>query len=111
MQGMSSVNGQYLNDVEHLRQSVIDILTTPVGSRVMRRDYGSKLFYLLDQPINRNLFPRIYAAVADAIDKWEPRLKLDRVRIVEIKEGHITLSLVGTYLVTQQKIELGGVEI
>lgn len=106
MQGMSNLNGGYLNDLEHLKQSIIDILTTPIGSRVICRDYGSALFQLTDQPINRDLFPKIYAAVADAIDKWEPRFKVEKITINSIKEGHITLSLIGRYLITQQKISL-----
>lgn len=111
MRGMSNQNGKYLNDLEHLKQSIVDILTTPIGSRVICRDYGSKLFRLIDQPVNRDLFPKIYAAVADAINKWEPRLKLEQVRIVSIKEGRIILSLIGVYLVTQQKVELKEIEI
>ena len=106
MRGMSNKNGGYLNDLEHLKQSIVDILTTPIGTRVICRDYGSRLFQLTDQPINRDLFPKIYAAVADAIDKWEPRFKVEKIAINSIKEGHVTLSLVGKYLITQQKIAL-----
>ena len=106
MRGMSSRTGKYLDDLEHLKQSIIDILTTPIGSRVICRDYGSSLFQLTDQPINRDLFPKIYAAVAEAIDKWEPRFKVEKIAINSIKEGHITLSLVGRYLITQRKISL-----
>ena len=106
MKGMSNKNGGYLNDLEHLKQSIVDILTTPIGSRVICRDYGSNLFQLTDQPINRDLFPKIYSAVAEAIDKWEPRFKVEKIAINSIKEGHVTLSLVGTYLITQQKIAL-----
>ena len=57
MKGVSSENGQYLSDLEHLKQSLVNILTTPIGTRVMCRDYGSPLFELVDQPINR-LFQR-----------------------------------------------------
>ena len=106
MRGMSNKNGGYLIDLEHLKQSIIDILTTSMGTRVICRDYGSSLFQLTDQPINRDLFPKIYAAVADAIDKWEPRFKVEKIAINSIKEGHVTLSLVGKYLITQQKIAL-----
>lgn len=111
MLGMSNKNGGYLNDIEHLKQSIVDILTTPIGSRVVCRDYGSNLFQLTDQPVNRELFPKIYAAVADAIDKWEPRFKVEKIAINAIKEGHITLSLIGRYLITQQKIALEGLVI
>jgi phage baseplate assembly protein W len=41
MQGMNRNTGRKLSGVDHLRQSIVDILTTPIGSRVMRRDYGS----------------------------------------------------------------------
>lgn len=48
MNGVNSRTGKRLSGVAHLRQSVRDILTTPVGSRVLIRDYGSELFSLLD---------------------------------------------------------------
>jgi phage baseplate assembly protein W len=106
MKGMSCETGKYLDDLEHLKQSIVDILTTPIGSRVMRREYGSNLFYLTDKPINKELFPQIYAAVAEAIEKWEPRLKLEKITILEIKEGRIVLSLRGIYLLTQQTVNI-----
>jgi phage baseplate assembly protein W len=111
MQGMSRNTGEYLNDLEHLKQSIIDILTTPVGSRVMRREYGSDLFYLVDKPVNREFLQRVYAAVAEAIERWEPRFDLKKVTVEEIKEGRIRLSLSGIYLITQQKINLDGVVV
>lgn len=48
--GMNRDTGQTLTDSEHISQSVRDILITPVGSRVMRREYGSLLSALIDQP-------------------------------------------------------------
>lgn len=111
MRGMSKETGCYLSDLEHLKQSIVDILTTPIGSRVICRDYGSSLFQLIDQPVNRDLFPKIYAAVAEALDKWEPRFKVQKITIVSVTEGHIILSLIGCYLVTQQKISLEGLVI
>ena len=39
--GMNPDGTGNLNDMEHLKQSVRDILTTPLASRVMRREYGS----------------------------------------------------------------------
>ena len=106
MQGMSNQNGAYLDDLAHLKQSLIDILTTPIGSRVICRDYGSEIFDLIDQPVNSALFPRLYAAIATAIDKWEPRFKVENMTIKSIKEGHIVLSLVGRYLITQERVSL-----
>lgn len=106
MRGMSNQNGKYLNDLEHLKQSIVDILTTPIDSRVICRDYGSNLFNLVDKPVNKRLIAQIYAAVAEAIDKWEPRFKVEKITVNSIREGRISLNLHGIYLITQGKTNL-----
>lgn len=111
MQGMSCKTGEYLGDLDHLKQSIIDILTTPIGSRVMRRDYGSSLFRLIDRPVNKELFQQIYAAVAEALDNWEPRIKLEKIQVTEIKESRIKIDLTLVYLITQQKFTIKDVVI
>jgi phage baseplate assembly protein W len=108
---MSRTTGGYLNDLEHLKQSIVDILTTPVGSRVMRREYGSNLFYLVDRPVNREFVQQIYAAVAEAIERWEPRFDLKKITVDEVKDGRITLSLSGVYLITQMRVNLQGIVV
>ena len=95
----------------HLRQSIRDILTTPIGSRVMRREYGSKIYRLIDAPMNRSTLLAIYAATADAIHKWEPRLRLSKMRIVSAAPGTIEIDLTGEYLPDGRVITLDGVRI
>ncbi|MBM7357398.1 UNVERIFIED_ORG: phage baseplate assembly protein W [Enterobacter sp. JUb101] len=46
---MNSQTGLSISEADHIMQSVRDILVTPVGSRVMRREYGSLLSALIDQ--------------------------------------------------------------
>ena len=48
MMGMHATTGRSLTGLGHLRQSVTDILTTPMGSRVQRRRYGSEVPELID---------------------------------------------------------------
>ena len=108
MNGMSRDKGKPLSGVDHLRQSIIDILTTPLGSRVMRRDYGSRLFELVDAPSNPSTFVDIYSAVAEALTKWEPRLILTRVKVEAVSPGKIQLWLEGEYKPTGQKLSLEG---
>ena len=79
MRGMSSSTGAAIEGDEHLQQSVEDILTTPIGSRLMRRDYGSPLFELVDAPTTPSVVQQFFAAVAVALHRWEPRLLLTRV--------------------------------
>lgn len=82
MNGMDAVTGKPLAGRAHLRQSIDDILSTPIGSRVMRRDYGSALFELNDAPGNQLGRLRIFAATVDALRRWEPRLRLTRVKFI-----------------------------
>jgi len=97
--GFDKKTGKQLTGIDHLRQSINDILTTPIGTRVMRRDYGSEVQDLVDAPMNENTFVRIFAATAIALDKWEPRFKLSQLKVSEISEnGKICLILEGEYL-------------
>ena len=50
MIGLNSHKGKRLDGLSHLHQSIRDILTTRRGTRVMRRDYGSRLPELVDNP-------------------------------------------------------------
>jgi phage baseplate assembly protein W len=109
MEGMNVSTGKLLGGIEHLRQSVRDILTTPIGSRVMRRDYGSRLFELVDRPINRELILELYAATVTALEKWEPRLKVQRVNVVAATPGAIELDLWARYLPNGKDIKLDGI--
>lgn len=108
---MSRDTGKTAEGIEHLRQSIIDILTTPIGSRVMRRDYGSRLFELIDAPVNRETLVDYYAAVAEALDRWEPRIQLQQVDITSAKVGSIELSITGKYLIDGQAVRLDGIVI
>lgn len=94
--GMNAETGRAMGDDEHIRQSVRDILTTPLGSRVMRRDYGSVLPELIDQPATGANMLRLMAATAAAVDRWEPRLKLKRVMpSIQDMSGRVTIDLQG----------------
>ena len=111
MRGLSADNGKRLEDLDHLRQSIQDILTTPIGSRVMRRDYGSRLFELVDRPVGPELNTDIRVAVSEALDRWEPRLRLITVDVGDMTPGHATLELVGEYLPDGKRITLEGVTV
>lgn len=109
---MHSNTGLSLGAQKHLRQSVADILTTPIGSRVMRREYGSRLFDLVDRPANAATLIQIYAATALALARWEPRLKLRSVimdDIQRLKEGRIGLTLTGVYMPEGRPVTLEGI--
>lgn len=93
--GMSQGNGRALTDTDHLRQSVRDILLTPQGSRIARREYGSLLSELIDQPQNPALRLQVMSAVYVALSRWEPRLTLDSITISSSFDGSMVVELTG----------------
>lgn len=111
MLGMNAETGKRLEGLDHLRQSIRDILMTPIGSRVMRRDYGSRLFELIDAPINRDTITDLYAATAEALLRWEPRIDVTQVKITSAQPGRIELALYGNYLPDGRAITIDGIVI
>ena len=114
MTGMSRVTGSSLEERAHISQSIADILTTPLGSRVMRREYGSLLPDLIDQPTNSGLVVRLYAAVIAALMRWEPRINITRMQLTlgstpgaAILDIYATLVSSGTALALQVPLKLG----
>ncbi|MGI2192883.1 GPW/gp25 family protein [Shewanella baltica] len=81
-QGMNRFDGRGLSESQHISQSIQDILTTPLGSRVMRRDYGSAIFELIDQPQSAAVKLQIMAAAVIALTRWEPRIRITEIEVI-----------------------------
>lgn len=111
MIGMDATTGKPLAGIAHLRQSVADILRTPLSSRVMLRDYGSDLFSLIDHPLTSETRMEIYSATVQALQDWEPRIQVDSVDVALEEPGHFDLTLYCTYLPSGEKIVLEGIAI
>lgn len=110
--GMNRTSGKSLTGIEHLIQSVGDILSTPIGSRVMRRTYGSRLFQLVDSPVNHNTKIEFFAAAAEAIRKWEPRIKIEKIGISSVNDsGQVIFDLQGVILENGEPITMEGLSI
>lgn len=106
MIGMDRRTGLPISGLTHLRQSIEDILTTSVGSRRMRPEYGSSLRRYVDLPVNEGWKSAVQAEVVRALARWEPRLKLERVRVTAVVDGKITLELRGQYLGNAEILEV-----
>lgn len=107
MMTINRTTGQPISEREHIRQSIADILTTAIGSRVMRREYGSLIPELIDQPLNGATIVRLYAATASALMRWERRVRLDRVLLqIGGAAGSAVLDLTGTYVDSNEQLSL-----
>jgi phage baseplate assembly protein W len=95
MRGMNATTGRAVEGDEWLAQAVADILTTPIGTRPMRRDYGSLVPALIDQPLNSATTLQIYAASAGALRRWLPELSLTRCSLSKREGGAAELTIEG----------------
>jgi hypothetical protein len=98
MAGINRDAGGALDGWQHVRQSIIDILTTPIGTRVMRRDYGARLLDLLDKPQNYAIVAEATLLIAQALSRWEPRFMLSKVDIVGASPGQLVIDIAGIYI-------------
>ena len=91
--GLHRTAGQRIAGLEHIRQSILDILTTYPGERIMRPEYGSRLRDLIDRPVNAQWLADLYFEVAHAIQRWEPRVRVQKVASRIDAPGHVVLDI------------------
>lgn len=94
---MDQHSGAAISGDADIAQSVARILSTRIGTRVMRRSFGSRLPELQDTPITpRNAILWI-AATAGALRRWEDRIKVERVAVSMNQggEGRLLIDIAG----------------
>lgn len=94
---LDPVTAQPLTGHRRLRALIADVLFTPLGSRLCRRDYGSDLPELLDQPLNDVTIQQIHAATAGTIAAHVTDFQLQSVSldVDPANPGQATLTLEG----------------
>lgn len=85
--GMNAETGQWIDDIDHVRQSIHKIITTLFNTRVMRRELFSIIPELIDQPFNRVTRLRLMAATAGAVIEHETRVRPVKVTIEQGSEA------------------------
>lgn len=91
---MSRESGRNLQtELDQIKQSIQDILTTPIGSRIMRRPYGSLLPQMIDAPFNEVMLLQLFAATVSALMQWEDRIIINSVSFENTTQGAYQLSL------------------
>ncbi|BBG31328.1 GPW/gp25 family protein [Zymobacter palmae] len=90
---MSKASGKALARRDSITQSIGDIVMTPIGTRLMRRDYGSIVPFLIDQPLNGLTQLRVASAIVDALARWESRVEISRIESLEQQGAHLQLQL------------------
>ena len=83
------------------------ILSTAPGERVMRPEFGCAMWDLVFAPINPNTLGLIERTVTEALARWEPRIRLERVRAVPFPDdGLVSVELAYTVNTTNDRRNL-----
>lgn len=92
---ISRHTGERITELEHIRESLLDILSTPLYRRTQRGWYGSKLNTRVDKPVNRATISDMRMDVAEAVDRCEPRVNITNtgLDLTKLDEGIIIVSV------------------
>lgn len=83
-----SGNMQMVTGEQDIHESLHILLSTSLGERIMRPDYGCNLKDYVFDPLNVSMESYIKKLVEDAIIYFEPRITLEKVSVDFIeKEG------------------------
>jgi phage baseplate assembly protein W len=85
-------NGGIAEGLAAIRQCVSIILQTTKGTDPLRPEFGSDIYKYSDAPVNIAI-PNIKKSIIDALNLWEPRIKVIDVRH-ELEISELTFSVV-----------------
>jgi uncharacterized protein len=109
--GMNAKNGNPIVDnTDYLKQSINDIIKTPIGHRLMRRNYGSNIMAFADMPLNNNTLLQIQACLANALLQQEKNFLLKKVSVQQ-NLAKITVTIQGNYQDTTNPVELENIQL
>jgi len=83
-------NGQVatVSDFLDIREAIQIILGTAVGERIMRPEFGSRLSELVFAPNNGSTLGLARDYAKTALDRWEPRIRVDEVTAVFVEQDY-----------------------
>lgn len=88
--------------------SIRMVLGTAPGERVMRPQFGCRIWDLLFEPINDNTAGLMAQAVRDALAQWEPRAAVSDVEVVADpdRDGAVDIAITYTVRATNDRRNL-----
>jgi phage baseplate assembly protein W len=93
---------------EKIRAAVLTILSTTLGERVMRPDFGSELHNQVFASLNAATLGALAFSVRKALIAWEPRIKVQDVQVSDVQaaEGVVSISIDYTVRATDTRFNL-----
>ncbi|MEO0985398.1 MAG: GPW/gp25 family protein [Cyanobacteria bacterium J06639_14] len=85
---------QLSQTILNIEESIHLILSTSLGERLYRPDFGCRLSDLVFSPINTETLLQIKLYVEEALRQWEPRIELEDI----ITEPDLAIGLVNIHI-------------
>lgn len=95
-------------DEEDIRKSLEILLSTSVGERFLQPGYGCNMEDYLFEPINATIETSMRLTVRNAILRYEPRIRLQGVRLdsSHITEGRVDIVVEYDIITTNSRFNL-----
>lgn len=94
-----------VTDAELVRQSLLQLVQTPRGERVMRPNYGCNVQQFVFESNNEALGQLLRTEISAAITRWEPRARVDNISISRT-DSALAITILYTVVTTQTQSTL-----
>jgi len=78
---------------DSLRTSLMNILITRKGEKVMRSDFGAGLEDEVFEPLDDTESLRLMSIVGEEVTKWDPRMEVVDVRVSSVNNNEVSVKV------------------
>lgn len=91
-----------------IRNDLLQLLLTAPGERVMRPDFGSQLRPTLFELIDQITIDELEDSIRNAIERFEPRVKVADIRIRETDDNRLDIKVFGSFNIDRFNRDVAG---
>jgi len=74
---LQNTKPELLTDINAINNSLHNLFSCSIGSRYGLREYGSNLYYYLQEPVDNITAGNLRSSLVQSIERWEPRIKVN----------------------------------
>ena len=92
-------------DEQDIRESLQILLSTTIGERFLQPEYGCNLEHYVFEPMNATMETTLKLTVTNALRMYEPRIKLESVKLDSslVVEGRLDIAVTYTIISTNTR--------
>ena len=82
---------------DKINQSMLIVLLTPLGTRIMQPDFGSMIPYMIFERVTPKLQNELEFYAKRSLERWEPRIDVLSVKVDTTQIDNNTINLIIMY--------------